>query len=71
MRLLYEMSCSFLSYAIVAEIMASIIQLEGSWLELLDDVFAQNFMKDLREFLVNKKKKRLWFTRLGKKFFAQ
>ena len=55
MRLLYEMSCFFLSYAIVAEIMASRIQLEGSWLELGGDVFDQNFMKDLREFLVNVK----------------
>ena len=40
----------FLSYAIVAKILASRIQLEGSWLELVGDVFDQNFMKDLREF---------------------
>ena len=70
MRLLYEMSCFSLSYAIVAEIMASIIQLEGSWLELLDDVFDQNFMKDLREFLVNKKKEKTLVYPPGQEIFC-
>ena len=70
MRLLYEMSCFSLSYAIVAEIMASIIQLEGSWLELVDDVFDQNFMKDLREFLVNKKKEDFGLPAWARNFCA-
>ena len=69
MRLLYEMSCFFLSYAIVAEIMASRIQLEGSWLELVGDVFDQNFMKDLREFLVNVKKKKTLIYPPGEEIF--
>ena len=70
MRLLYEMSCSFLSYAIVAEIMASRIQLEGSWLELVGDVFDQNFMKDLREFLVNIKKEKTLVYPPGEEIFC-
>ena len=60
-----------LSYAIVAEIMASRIQLEGSWLELVGDVFDQNFMKDLREFLVNTKKEKTLIYPPGEEIFAQ
>ena len=50
------MSYFSLSYEILSKILASRIQLEDSWLELMGDVFAQKFMKDLREFLVNAKK---------------
>ena len=70
MRLLYEMSCFSLSYAIVAEMMASRIQLEGSWLELVGGVFDQNFMKDLREFLVNKKKEKTLVYPPGQEIFC-
>tara|TARA_Y100000766_G_scaffold160594_1_gene137919 strand:+ start:1100 stop:1789 length:690 start_codon:yes stop_codon:yes gene_type:complete len=50
--------------------MASRIQLEGSWLELLDDVFDQNFMKDLREFLVNVKKEKTLVYPPGQEIFC-
>ena len=50
------MSYFSLSYEILSKVLASRIQLEDSWLELMGDVFAQKFMKDLREFLVNAKK---------------
>ena len=48
--------------------MAAKIQLEDSWLELVGDVFDQNFMKDLREFLVNTKKEDLDLPAWGRNF---
>ena len=63
------MYCFSLSYEIVAEILASRIQLEGSWLELVGDVFDQNFMKDLREFLVNTKKEKTLIYPPGEEIF--
>ena len=49
--------------------MASRIQLEGSWLELVGDVFDQKFMKDLREFLANAKKEKTSVYPPGKEIF--
>ena len=63
------MYCFSLSYEIVAEILASRIQLEDSWLELVGDIFDQNFMKDLREFLVNTKKEKTLVYPSGEEIF--
>ena len=49
--------------------MASGIQLEDSWLELAGDIFDQEFMKDLREFLVNAKKQKKVVYPSGKEIF--
>ena len=49
--------------------MASRIQLEDSWLELAGDIFDQEFMKDLREFLVNAKKQKKVVYPSGKEIF--
>ena len=63
------MFCSSLSYEILAESLASGIQLEDSWLELAGDIFDQEFMKDLREFLVNAKKQKKVVYPSGKEIF--
>ena len=48
--------------------MSSRIRLGVSWLELLEDVFEEDFMEHLRSFLVKEKKKQKSSTRQVKRF---
>ena len=50
--------------------MSSRIRLGVSWLELLEDVFKEDFMEHLRSFLVKEKKEAKLIYPSGKEIFA-